>query len=498
VLRTSCDQFTCRETAFWWNRDYDLQLATPTFMIDNCDFELNSADNGNIANVLIPTAAWTTGYGTITECRFGDEIQAAMAPYDIYLKWGGASPGDLPNPLGGVRLLNNRHFGPTTLGRRTSPIVTDVGLSGIHMFGALVNTNYLSAYHITSVGGTGVNTGSSVGRNYVERIEDVSPEIRGLFTSYVDTNGNVHALAAQSMAAWQCVYDAFFETTSGYGIPGTRKVALLSASPVDLTRHCCGVTLTACSVDTFTYIAGHGAIVQSTLNTTGLPLMTPVYYTSGGISLTAGSPVRVVGWTMSTGTNAWVRIDLTQPTYYSTQPNAGTWVAGEVALKSNPAVANGIELIGWKRKTTGSAHVAGTDWDEVYSSTNVGGAYTPTFSASGGGAIGNGTISGLYSVQGKAATVSVTMFAGSTTNFGTGQLNFTLPAGVSPAAIVTVGSASILDSSAGTYVAGGVTAEVTATYFVLIANSSGAYVTGANPVTLGDGDGIRMSATFAI
>jgi hypothetical protein len=52
--------------------------------------------------------------------------------------------------------------------------------------------------------------------------------------------------------------------------------------------------------------------------------------------------------------------------------------------------------------------------------------------------------------------------------------------------------------SAGTYVGGGITAEVTATYFVLIANSAGAYVAQGTPITFATGDLIRMSATFPL
>lgn len=55
-------------------------------------------------------------------------------------------------------------------------------------------------------------------------------------------------------------------------------------------------------------------------------------------------------------------------------------------------------------------------------------SYTPTFSASGGGAsLGNGSISGTYSRQGNIVTVCIQMTAGSTTNFGSGNLEFSIP-----------------------------------------------------------------------
>lgn len=501
-LRSSCDQFTARDTQFWYNRDYDVHLRTPTFCLDNTDHELNSGDNGNKAFLLIPTANWATGYGTITNSRFGDEAQAAMVQYDIYLQHGvGLTPPADVAPLGGVHILNTKHFGPTSLGLRISPILTDVGLTAFQMSGAIVNTNYTSPYQITTLSGTGVTTGSSVGQNYVDRLDFVAPEIRGIFNTTGDRPGILQAMAAQSMGPSSCVYDVFFESTPSYGIPGTRKVALASASPVDFVRNLSGITQATCATDTFTTIAGHGAMVLTTLNTIGLPVMTPVYYAAGGgISLTPTSPTRVIGWTMTTAAAAWIRIDLTQPTLYAAQPNAGTWVAGELALNNAPSVSNGIELIGWKRKTTGSAHVAGTDWDEVYTSTNVGGAYTPTFSTSlGGGALNNGTIAGHYSVKGREATVSVTMTAGAGTTFGAGagnQLRWSLPAGVAPAGTVVVGSGSVLDASLGTYATVS-KCEANATYFLLISDA-GVYVSDVLPVAWAVGDIFRMSVTFVV
>ncbi len=49
----------------------------------------------------------------------------------------------------------------------------------------------------------------------------------------------------------------------------------------------------------------------------------------------------------------------------ASQPAAGTYVAGHFVAASVPAVANRQALLGWLRLTTGSDHVAGTDWAAV-------------------------------------------------------------------------------------------------------------------------------------
>jgi hypothetical protein len=68
-------------------------------------------------------------------------------------------------------------------------------------------------------------------------------------------------------------------------------------------------------------------------------------------------------------------------------------------------------------------------------------SYSPTFSASGGGAaVGNGTITAKYNDFGKQRTLHIRMVMGSTTTYGTGQFLFTAPPG-SPANARSVGVA---------------------------------------------------------
>lgn len=50
----------------------------------------------------------------------------------------------------------------------------------------------------------------------------------------------------------------------------------------------------------------------------------------------------------------------------SSIPTAGTYVAGHVVWNSNPSISAGKVLIGWLRLTTGTGHVANTDWVAMY------------------------------------------------------------------------------------------------------------------------------------
>ena len=51
----------------------------------------------------------------------------------------------------------------------------------------------------------------------------------------------------------------------------------------------------------------------------------------------------------------------------SAMPSSGTYQAGDMIFNDTPvAAANNYRLIGWYRLTTGSNHVAGTDWELMY------------------------------------------------------------------------------------------------------------------------------------
>lgn len=55
--------------------------------------------------------------------------------------------------------------------------------------------------------------------------------------------------------------------------------------------------------------------------------------------------------------------------YSTTQPAAGTYEQGSFVYNKTPTIGAGKTLLGWHRLTTGSSHVAGTDWTPCYATT---------------------------------------------------------------------------------------------------------------------------------
>jgi hypothetical protein len=56
--------------------------------------------------------------------------------------------------------------------------------------------------------------------------------------------------------------------------------------------------------------------------------------------------------------------------FASAVPTAGRWMVGDYIQNDNPSISSGKVLLGWSRLTSGSAHVAGTDWTPVFGTTS--------------------------------------------------------------------------------------------------------------------------------
>ena len=80
------------------------------------------------------------------------------------------------------------------------------------------------------------------------------------------------------------------------------------------------------------------------------------------------------------------------PTLFSNpvQPSSGVYVTGAFVATTMPALAGGGVFLGWKRLTTGAAHVSGVDW-------------TPVFGASGAAAQPVAAVSTVYATSGAIA-----------------------------------------------------------------------------------------------
>ncbi|MEU6098956.1 hypothetical protein [Streptomyces sp. NPDC047079] len=125
--------------------------------------------------------------------------------------------------------------------------------------------------------------------------------------------------------------------------------------------------------------------------------------------------------------------------------------------------------------------------------------YTPTWTASTNPNIGNGTLTGRYMKIGRTVIVHINLTAGSTTTFGSGSYNWSLPFAAANAGASLVGTVQILASSRW---AGQVVISPNATTFSIFAPISSAnprnidFVTGTAPETLASTHQIRITFVY--
>ncbi|MEN9417123.1 MAG: hypothetical protein RI988_743 [Pseudomonadota bacterium] len=112
-------------------------------------------------------------------------------------------------------------------------------------------------------------------------------------------------------------------------------------------------------------------------------------------------------------------------------------------------------------------------------------------------AIGNGTLSGHYSKQGRRVTVNLRLVCGSTTTFGSGGWFFSLPY-VPSTATPQTGAASILDSGTLFYVGAVQTLTDATARCIVIPESSAAQADATRPMTWASGDELRATITYMI
>lgn len=121
--------------------------------------------------------------------------------------------------------------------------------------------------------------------------------------------------------------------------------------------------------------------------------------------------------------------------------------------------------------------------------------YTPVWSSTGTApSLGNGAITGRYIKVGRLVQFWINLTMGSTTTFGTSVYTFTLPVTAAAANANGVGTARLIDSSAGTGYGRFVAFNSTTT--VLLNAEGGAFVTNTVPATWANGDSFAISGTY--
>lgn len=377
IVREACDLFTAEHCSFGFNTDYDIDLATPTFLISNSDFELNE---GSSANIVIRAKAVTTGYGTIVDCRFGPEsVSAQIAPHDIEFVQDGSAI------VRGVRLLNNRHFSSTSgFGRKECPILLNAGLGQFSMSGEVVTNYERGERYFKTDDADGIVSSSAIGSNVVDDAYKVPEEIRGIFLQRSQNEGQfITCRSAQAISRYEVVsFEAWEPAVGARGIMRAHRT-ITAAS--DYSRHVSGVAMhTVAAGDMNLCVARHGCVVHTAapsvlfpddiaFDTSASYINAPVYMgASGVISLTATNPVKRVGRVVKVASEGSFEVDLSEPTLWVTMPTFGQWRPGDFARKSAPAVAGAggsqYVITGWTRLTASNAggtnNTLNTDWVE--------------------------------------------------------------------------------------------------------------------------------------
>lgn len=175
----------------------------------------------------------------------------------------------------------------------------------------------------------------------------------------------------------------------------------------------------------------------------------------------------------------------------------------QVDASGNIIVANNADFAG--SLTAGTANAFNVDSSgNLTACANITTGVWTTFATSwttGGSApsIGNGTITARYSRVGRMITYLISLSAGSTTNFGTGEFRFSLPATQSTAIGSNgfyVGDALGIDTGTGLYM--GVSVIDNTNNFVRVFKGDGTTNPWSNtvPFTWGNTDSLNISITY--
>lgn len=126
-------------------------------------------------------------------------------------------------------------------------------------------------------------------------------------------------------------------------------------------------------------------------------------------------------------------------------------------------------------------------------------SYTPVWTTTGTAPdIGDGTLSGRYSLNGRICTVQFELVAGSTTTFGTGQFQLSLPFPVANAGQRAQGMARIFESGVGQYVALVEAGANSSTMVFYPTTTNTAPVNANTPMVWSSGDSLRGTITYQI
>lgn len=200
-------------------------------------------------------------------------------------------------------------------------------------------------------------------------------------------------------------------------------------------------------------------------------------------------------WTGEGVYNVWVKDALLSN---AVAQNSVAFNAVAVSAASGVKRVRGTGKLALSNTTGKEFSVEESLFDNYGTRSRIAQRYTPAWTTSGTQpSLGNGTVEGSYTVQGKLCTVTIHLLLGSTTTIGTGQWQFSLPFSTSAETIHSIGAA--LAKLGSVFRPGACMATAnSSTVIALIGDSQSNFVTNTNPAAWVSGDYIRIQLTYPI
>jgi len=309
-----CDLFTADDRCFFNNNSGpDLILECPTFRIDNCDFEGANASTAHIRIQQadrIPVIA-SVRAGLILGCRFGPE-GTNPADYDIELVDNGVvTSNEVTTDL---KLWGNVHFSPSGGAAKIAPIRINSKTKRLDIRGNRYSSNYSAGAYVISTDTTAAFATGYTADSFIDNLTEARSEIRGIFQ--VSGSSPVFSrfwTANTSVTAFSVVRKVGNYSGADRATNNAYTVAALTASVTgNLHEDAVGIaTYSETTAARPVWIATDGALITTTLDTTGAVFGAPVYLqAAGGLGLTATSFPLVVGRVVSVGANAVIQVSI--------------------------------------------------------------------------------------------------------------------------------------------------------------------------------------------
>lgn len=207
---------------------------------------------------------------------------------------------------------------------------------------------------------------------------------------------------------------------------------------------------------------------------------------------------KITGCTADTLTVNGTRTSVTGSTFYTSATIAGdsntltgSVVQGSGTTLSAGAASNRVSSTGGSITDSSGSTGDDSNWIEQPPT-----AWTPTWTG-GSPSIGNGTLAGYYSRQGRTVTANFKLVVGSSTSVGSGAWTFSLPLTAHYSAIA-VGVARVYRNSTTTSYSATVEQTGGGTGITIYADAAAAAVGSATPFAWSTGDELHVTITYTM